>query len=89
MSNTNLGAIKIEGNYYPDSKFKIGVKFCYNSKDSTQHNFIHSPSFSLNQWVYIGVCISRKRKVENIYDIHIASKTSSSIENQNSFINVT
>ena len=89
MFQTNLGAISIEGNYYTDSKFKIGVNLGYNFKDSTQHNFIHSVSFEFNHWVYIGVCISRKRRVENIYDIHIASKTSLSIENENSFINVT
>ena len=50
--------------------------------------FIHSPSFNLNEWNYFGVSIFRTNRKEPRYDIHIVSKTMSGVENQDSYFGI-
>ena len=46
----------------------------------------HSPSLSLNEWIFIGVSIYRTNRVEEFHDIHIVSRTISGVENHDSFL---
>jgi len=50
------------------------------------YNFTHSPSFSFDEWVYIGVSFFRTNRIQKLYDLHIVSKTLSGVENQDSFV---
>jgi len=50
------------------------------------YSFTHSPSFSFDEWIYIGVSFFRTNRIEDLYDIHIVSKTLSGVENQDSFV---
>ena len=47
--------------------------------------FTHSPSFQLNEWIYIGVSFFRTNRIEDLHNIHIVSKTQLGIENQDIF----
>ena len=79
--------MRIEGDYSSsDSTFKINV-FALNYLDNqVLYNFTHSPSFAINEWIYIGVSFFRTNRIDDFYDIHIVSKTASGIESEDSFL---
>ena len=56
------------------------------NNDQSLKNFTHSPSFQLDEWMFIGVSFFRTNRTEDFYDIHIASKTLLGVENQDSFL---
>lgn len=78
---------KVDGIYNStDSTFKIDLKVWDNDIDQPAGIFTHSPSFDLNEWVYIGASIHRTDRLGSTYDFHIASRTSTGVENQDSFL---
>ena len=62
------------------------MKIWDNDIDQLVDVFSHSPSFDLNEWVYIGASFHRTNRLGSTYDIHIASRTSAGVENQDSFL---
>jgi len=62
------------------------VKFLTTNNGEVLYSFEHSPSFNLNEWVYIGVSIYKTNRDEDTFDIHIVSKNILGIENESSFI---
>ena len=82
-----IGEVRIDGDYSSsDSTFKINV-YAFNILDNqVLYNFTHSPSFAINEWIYIGVSFFRTDRIDDFYDIHIVSKTASGIESEDSFL---
>lgn len=50
------------------------------------YSFTHSPSFDLNEWIYLGVSFYRTNRIEGTYDIHIVSKSDSGTSNTDSIL---
>jgi len=50
------------------------------------YNFTHSPSFDLNEWIYLGVSFYRTDRIEDAFDIHIVTKSAFGIESTSSFL---
>jgi len=69
-----------------ESTYQIALKPWDYVENKSVIDFIHSPKFDFNKWVYIGVSFSLEDRLGDKYDIHMVSKTYSGIENQDSFL---
>ena len=79
--------VRVEGIYNStDSTYKIAIRIRSFEDETSIDEFIHSPNFGLDEWIYIGVSVFKTNRFDSTYDIHIVSKNYSGIENQDSFL---
>ena len=83
----NIGMVRVEGIYNStDSTYKIAMRIRSFEDETSIDEFIHSPIFGLDEWVYIGVSIFKTNRFDSTYNIHIVSKTYFGVENLDSFL---